>query len=381
MLKQMNKYTTIACVSAVFMFISSCKKDEDEQPTPSQPTLEVPDTYEFMRDGNSSVSYSGQTDRLNQLSEIKAVLTNGDAGNAIDEQQLLDMFENTNDNGNGHFSFTSTKQIKSKTFDPDISYFEGLFSDAAAASTSGATASNGQAGLITRASKGSTILVDANGREFTQLVEKGLMGATFLNQIFNSYLTDGKIGSDIDNTNLEDGKNYTALEHHFDEAFGYYGGAIDFSSTNDGSESPRYWAKYSSTVNEHTGSVDKIMTAYRTARAAIVANDHTTKDEQVEILYNELELVAAATAIHYINETLAESDDGDRLHVLSEAYAFSKALRYGHSDYRKLTTDQVDEILDTHIGTNFWETTTTGLNTAKDLLAETYGLNDVKDLL
>ncbi|MDZ7683316.1 MAG: hypothetical protein U5J63_16815 [Fodinibius sp.] len=41
----------------------------------------------------------------------------------------------------------------------------------------GVRASNGVAGLIERENSGSDILVSKNGREFGQLVEKGLMGA------------------------------------------------------------------------------------------------------------------------------------------------------------------------------------------------------------
>ena len=74
-----------------------------------------PSTYEFTRNGQTSVSYSGQTDRLDQLDEIKAYLKTGDAGALMDEQVLLDMFANTGGNGGGNFSFTSDRQLKNKT--------------------------------------------------------------------------------------------------------------------------------------------------------------------------------------------------------------------------------------------------------------------------
>ena len=269
------------------------------------------------------------------------------------------MFANVNDNGNGHFSFTSSKQLKNKTFDLDVTMFEDIMTDAASSSTdahNGATAANGTAGLITRGSKQSTILVNKNGQEYVQLVEKGLMGATFMYQILNTYLTDSKIGPQVDNTTIVDGKNYTDLEHHFDEAFGYFGAAPDFSGSSEGSEAPRYWAKYSNTVNPHIGSNDAIMTAFRTGRAAIVANDRDVLNAQVVILNAELEKVAAATAIHYINDALESSDQGDQFHVLSEAYCFAMALRYGNPDHRTLTTAEVDNILG-NIGDNFWEAT------------------------
>ena len=165
---------------------------------------------------------------LDQLEEIKAYLLTGDAGEILSEQALLDMFANTGGNGSGHFTFTSDRQLKNKTFAPDldVDLFEDLFAKAAMASqaaNSGAMAANGTAGLITRQSKGTTILVDENGREFTQLIEKGLMGAVLYNQVYNTYLSDDRIGAGVENVTLSEGRNYTAMEHHMDEAFGVLG--------------------------------------------------------------------------------------------------------------------------------------------------------------
>jgi hypothetical protein len=348
------------------------------------PTLTVPSTYEFTRNGSTSVSYGGQTDRLNQLEEIKDKMKTGDAGSVVVAQDLLDMFANTGDNGNGNFSFTSSKQLKNKTFDLDQQWFEDMMSASATASVAGAagtTGVDGTAGLVTRSS-GSTILVDENGFEFTQIVEKGLMGACFLNQMFNSYLTDDKIGPTVDNTTVGSG-NYTDMEHHFDEAYGYFDAPVDFASNYAGTGTKRFWTKYCNTVdvNGSLGISDAIMLAFRTGRAAIVANDETVKNAQKDELMAQLEKVAAATAIHYVNESLVQTNDGDRLHALSELYAFVKALRYGNTAYRQVTTSEVDVMLDTDIGINLWQTTTTGLNTLKDKLSTAYGFDAVKDVL
>ncbi len=51
------------------VFLMSCDSDDD-----GGPSLQVPDTYEFTRDGQSSVFYGGQIDRLNPTSEIKEYL-------------------------------------------------------------------------------------------------------------------------------------------------------------------------------------------------------------------------------------------------------------------------------------------------------------------
>jgi len=290
------------------------------------------------------------------------------------------MYANTNGNANGLFSFQSSKQLKDKTFAPDVSFFEDLLIDCAASSKLGSTASNGSAGLLMR-SNGKQILVDKNGREFVQLFEKGLMGATFLNQIFNTYLTPEKTGDLVDNTKLEEGENYTTLEHHFDEAFGYFGAPQDFKSNYEGSGDPKFLAGYSEEMDVVLGCSDVIMNAFKKGRAAIVANNKEVKNQQIKILYSELERLAAAVAIHYVNESLEKTNEGDRHHVLSECYGFVRALRYQHPEYRKLTPDEVDQLLNVEIGSNFWETTESGLNNVKNKLSATYGLEAEKDIL
>lgn len=356
--------------------------------------IDTPATYAFTRNGETSVAYSGQTDRLNQLDEIKEYLKTADGGAAISEQVLLDMFANTGENGGGNFSFSSTKQLKSKTFQPDLddALFETLFAKVASASVDGANgifAANGTAGLIVREGSGNTVLVDEKGREFTQLIEKGLMGAVFYHQIYNTYLTEGRIGRDVENVALAEGKNYTAMEHHWDEAFGYWAPPVDFASNwpAERASEDRFWSHYSNTVdnvnNGLLGTNDILMSAFKEGRAAIVNNDPVTRDTQRDILYETLELVAAATAVHYINSTigyLGEGQIGEAFHVLSEVWAFTNALRY--SPRRAMQLSTIDEILETDLGVNgnFWNATPAGLNAAKSKLVAAYpALAPVKD--
>ena len=361
----------------IVFFATGCDSSgmEEEQ-------LEAPDTYSFMRNGESSVSYSGQTDRLNMVAEMKSYLGQGDAGEVISEDALLAMFTNEGGNGGGNFSFTSDRQLADKTFAPDrdANLFEGIFADAAAASQNGAdgvVASDGTAGLIERAD-GGTILVDANGREFTQLVEKGLMGAVFYNQIYNVYLTDDRIGPAVENEELEDGENYTTMEHHWDEAFGYFAAPIDFTSpwSEDEDGALRFWANYSNTVDQQLdGTNDAVMAAYINGRTAIVNNNTNAKNAARDALYEELELIAAGTTVHYINSTLAELDAGERgeaFHALSEAWAFANALKY--SPRRTLTLDTIETIKEEDFGANgnFWNVTPAGLNKAKATLVEAF---------
>lgn len=349
--------------------------------------ISVPTTYAFMRDGQSTVSYSGQTERLDMLATIKSeLLLKADAGQVVTEQALLDAFANTGGNGAGLFPFTSTKQLRNKTFQPDLdnNLFEGFFASLAEASVAGSNnvqAANGTAGLITRENKGTTILVDENGREFTQLVEKGLMGAVFYNQIYNVYLSDARTGDEVENVALSDGKNYTPKEHHWDEAFGYWAPPLDFTSPwpSERASEDRFWSHYSNTVdnvnNGQLGTNKIIMDAFIAGRAAVVNQDLETKNAKRVVLAENLDLVAAGVAVHYINSSIRffnEGKIGELFHVLTEAWAFTNALRYNPD--RKLELSALEEIMETDFGANgnFWNVTAAGMNKAKATIVAAY---------
>lgn len=374
-----NTFALSFSISAL-LFTAACEKSE----VVSNNSVVTPPTYSFERNGQSSVSYSGQTDRLNQLEELKAVLVKADGGETVSESDLLAMFENTNEDGGGNFSFTSTKQLKNKTFDLDQTYFEDILKNAAAASVEGnkgTQAADGTAGLITR-SNSNTILVDENGFEFTQMFEKGLMGATFYYQTVNVYLSDSKIGPTVNNSVVDPAKNFTDMEHHWDEAFGYFGAPVDFDSDYRGLESPRFWAKYCNSYDSKiTGLNADFMDAFKTGRAAIIANEHDVKFANAADIQDAYEVLAAACAIHYANQAKSSTNQGDILHVLSECYAFTRALRYSNPDNRQLTPAEVETLLTSAFGGNLWTVTTSQLDDLINTLSTTYNLESVKDIL
>lgn len=359
---------------AMILSLSACNDDDGEQ------RIAVPTTYEFTRDGQSTVSFQGQTDRLNMLSEMKTYIKRGDAGQQVDASVLLDMYANENNAFNNDALNSSTKQLKNKTFTGKDQFFENLFASADAASADVAAnntlAAQGVAGRVDRGN-GKFILVNEKGWEYTQFVEKGLMGAVFYNQIFNSYLSDAKVGNDVENTALKEGKNYTAMEHHWDEAFGYWGVPVDFPQGEPVLEpsEDRFWAAYTVDRDPLLNVNQPLMNAYLTGRTAIVNKDYVQKDAQRENIYYLHELVAAATAIHYINDAidyLASDDQGNFLHSLSEAYAFVDAISY--SPKKQLTAAEINGILNEDFGTNgdFWTTTVEGLRSAKNTISAAY---------
>lgn len=370
-----QKYLALAAFSLLLIF-SSCNEGAEEQVA-----YDVPDAYLFSRNDMSSVSTQGQKDRLNMLSEIKSYLQTGDAGEELDADLLLKMFANEDSPFESADLNASTKQIENKTATGDVAFYKELFEEAETVSrevkTNGTTAVKGTAGQIERKAKESNINVNAKGWEFTQMIEKGLMGALIYNQIYNSYLTVEKVGNDVENTLIEEGKNYTPMEHHWDEAFGYFGVPINFpngepalSGNND-----RFWAEYTLGRDEDLNIAKPLMTAYITGRAAIVAKDYETKNAQIFKIRDFHEIVAAATAVHYINaaiKNIDSPDQGSLFHHMSEAYGFVNAIKYNPT--KNLTSAEINTILNTHFGTNadFWTVTKQGLQAAKTLFASTY---------
>ncbi|MEM1137135.1 MAG: DUF4856 domain-containing protein [Bacteroidota bacterium] len=375
----MNKLIIYFFTFLCFLFFS-CDDDNDDLNT----SIAVPSDYTFEREGTSTVDFSGQTARLDMLAAIKAYLLKADGGEQIEADVLNNMFENQSNAFESDDLNNSGKQIKSKTFAPDLDskYFENAFDAVAIASLEGlkgTTASKGNVGLLKR-SNGNTILVDGNGKEFTQIIEKGLMGSLMLNQIFNVYLTDDRIGNSVENDETEPDANYTAMEHHWDEAFGYFGVTVNFPENKEG---VRFWGNYSNGRDELIGTNEAIMDAYLAGRTAIVNKNYTERDLQRDILYEQLELVAAATAVHYLNDALSafgNGETGDAFHVLSEAWEFIRALRT--SPQKKISLEQINTILNEVLGSNFWDITISGINEAKATLVSAYpSLADVKDVL
>ena len=163
----------------------------------------------------------------------------------------------------------------------------------------------------------------------------------------------------------------TAKEHHFDEAFGYFGVPIDFPTNTDGI---RFWGKYCNGRDELAGT-NAIMDAFLRGRAAISAKDKEGQDKAVADIKELWEKAAAATAIHYLNDGIEKfSDDADRLHVLSEAEAFTKALGYNADG---ALASEYNAVL-TALGSNYWDVTVDDITAARDLLASKAGLESVK---
>lgn len=362
----------------VAMLSVSCKKEETPEPTPSPastaPTYTVPTTYTF-----TNVNYSGQTARLSMVGELVVYMKTGNtSGTTLNAQTLKNMYANSGSPFTEAALNTSGKQIKDKVFSLDQAMFEAYMDTIADVSTSTVAGSNGVAGVVVSPNDANKkYLCGANGIEYGQVIEKGLMGALMYYQSAAVYLDDAKIGATVDNTTIVTGQG-TNMEHAWDEAFGYFGAPTDFPSTTTISQA-KYWAKYCNSRNALMSSNATLMNAFLKGRAAISNKDNTVKEEQRTIIRDTWEKVIAATIISYINAAKASiNDDAIRNHSLSEGLGFIMNLKYNPT--KKISNAQITQ-LENYFGRNMYNVSVTNLDAAKDLLSTVYGLDSIKNNL
>jgi hypothetical protein len=359
-----SNFSVMLVTIVTALIFTSCNDSEESG-------YDIPNAYNF-----ENVDYSGQSTRIAMLTELVNYAKTANAGAVLDASKLQAMYENSGSPFNSEALNTASKDLKSKTFELDQPLIESFIVKLAQDSQSaGAIGANGRAGVVSSNDGSKTYLFDEKGYEYIQLVEKGLMGACFYYQIMGVYLTEEKIGEAVDNIEVTPGLG-TNMEHHWDEAFGYISLPTNFPNQD---QELLFWGKYIQGREENLSSGSKLMSAFITGRAAISAKDMDTKNEMVDIIYTELELMAGATAIHYINSALNNyTDDALRNHALSEAWVFSNNLQYNPK--KVISTQEVLEAR-TLLGENFYEVSRADLIAARTILASTLGLSSVSEQL
>ncbi|MES2396527.1 MAG: DUF4856 domain-containing protein [Bacteroidota bacterium] len=356
MIKNINLFKSLTLGLVVSIAVASCKKDKDEPvPTPVPTGYTVPVTYNF-----ANVNYGGQSTRLTMMDSISNYMKKGNNGIVLDANLMKDMYSNTG-NPFGLIALdASGKQLKNKTYSLDQTYFDALFDSLAVASQSAVVASNGVAGLD------GGRLFDRNGIELAQVIKKQLMGAVFYYQAVETYLANFNVD---DNTTLN--SDGTTMEHHCDEAFGYFGAPIDFPTNIS---EVKYWAEYCAEVNTPISCNTALMNGFLKLRAAISNKDYTTRDAQVIIVREQWERVVAASAILEMKEAKAAfgTDQVEMRHVLSEAVGFINSLKYNSN--KKISNTQIATALSA-LGNNFYTISVADIDTAINAINTVYAFN------
>lgn len=409
----------------------ACGGGDDDNPVDSgsggSTTIDMPTAYVFdsrFNDGESSVAYSGQTVRNLLLQDLKIFIDNlgkeGAESATVDD--LLQFYayddglnlESLTTGGDmpvveNRYSSISTGKNLSGKISSEVVIGYGKTADELVREWFEIIAANSQdaAKLGTPA-----VYTDDDGVDLTQMINKVLIGAVPYYQATGVYL--GGLLEDENGSPVE-GKSYTEMEHHWDEAFGYFGAARDYSRYSDdqlaggvgdytfdsnGDGQIDFKSEYNFGLSRNAGKRDKggsgvnlsgdIFAAFLAGRTLIV-NQGSESDiaAQREAAANGMEKVIAATVVHYINDTLSDmaalgTADENRVNLnkhWAEMKGFTVALQY--SPFRLISQGQLEELHGIMgqapsyeaPGSDAYDGIVSSYMRAKDVLQEAYGFS------
>lgn len=329
----------------VSLFLTACGSDEDPDPTDGEGNIDVPQAYVFdsrFEEGASSVSYSGQVVRNLLLQDLKSLTDSvgkdGAKPVSVDDlmqlyayDDALDLTTRTSTGSLGaledkYSSLSTGKNLVGKiSGDPVVGYnrtADELVQDWFKAIADNSNDSNklGTAMAYTT----------DDGVDMSQMINKVLIGAVPYYQATGVYLN---ALLERDNSEARDGTDpYTAMEHAWDEAFGYFGAARDYARYSDdqlagsvddftfdsnGDGSIDFKSEYNFGLSRNAAKRDKggsgvdftkdIFDAFLAGRTAITNQgsvEEISKHRQAAA--EGMEKVIAATVVHYINDTLSD---------------------------------------------------------------------------
>ncbi|RLJ64326.1 uncharacterized protein DUF4856 [Lacinutrix venerupis] len=390
----MNKLV-LGLAALATISLSSCSSDDDAAVVIETNNVTAPDTYVFERNGNTTVSFSGQTTRILMADEIVSGLSN----TANTETILDNMFahqEGANDFSDAALN-ASDKSVRSKTA-ASTDFFSANTTDATAIKAEfdalienqvnvvfpnwDNTASAGNAGQIQEAGGGSIRYVNTKGLENNQAFAKGLIGGLMVDQMLNNYLGAAVLDAGDNRANndagvLDGDNNYTTMEHKWDEAYGYlYGNEANPAVPT--LEGDNFLNKYLSRVegdDDFAGIAMDVYNAFKLGRAAIVAKNYDVRDAQAQIIREKISQVIGVRAVYYLQQgkTGLGSDWASAFHDLSEGYGFVYSLQFTRkpgTNEPYFTKAEVDAFTTTLMsGNGFWDVTAETLDTISNAIS------------
>ncbi|WP_167851950.1 DUF4856 domain-containing protein [Hymenobacter elongatus] len=334
-----SKYAPLALLALAFSF-TSCDKNDNE-PAPAlrtkidASTLTATSRYtEAFKDasGQTTVDLGTSTQRLDMFTEFNSYMAlvavaSPATPSTLDVAKLRGLYANTGNYFTGTGLNASGLSLRSTTAasfagtqaESVRGYIDNNITKLATASQSvNQVATPGSAGRLGR------YLVDGNGIEVNQVIQKALIGALLLDQMNNVLLTDNALKAN--NSQVVNGKAYSELEHNWDLAYGYL--TSNAIMTTDIALTPRerFLAGY---LNEKNGPASPgVYMAFLKGRAAIVNNDAAGVKAQADIIRTELEKTIALSAVSYLSNWKAAADPAVKAHALGEGLGFIYSLRF-----------------------------------------------------
>ena len=379
----LNKKRVLSLIMISMFIYTGCEDDHDHDDDDKVVKITEPATYTFnsrFADGVSSVSYSGQVVRNLLINDIKTQMGT-DAGTK-NPATLVSMMANDNAD-RAILSASGMTTVQTKYHDISTSHLNDRLTAVASYTIPGYDAN---AGALVNGWVQETVAngkTRATGIRLDQMTQKTLWGAISYWQATSKYMS--KIPGD-DNTVAVEGKSYTAMEHHWDESFGYFGAALDYNTgytdDNDRKSSPYFdsnsdgkidfkteynvgWAVTAAKRDLCTGCdagldfTKTIFDAYIKGRTMIVNQEPLAQIlEQRDLIMATWEKVVAAVTIHYINEVIddidaiiaagdatvtpASSATADYENHWGEMRGYANGLLY--NDFKKIATDNLNRL-------------------------------------
>lgn len=382
----MKKYLSALFLTTVLV-LTGC--DDGGVTDPGTDEIPVPEAYAFdsrFVEGQSSVNYGGQIVRNLLINDLKirtdALAKSGAA--AITEEDLLRRYDYEDSYDLATLTTTGSMPLEedrysaistgkniigkldntaligwNKTADQVIrDYFAQIAENSQDASKRGTAA----------------VYTTADGVNMSQLINKILLGAVAYSQATGTYL---ETVLDDNNSAASGTSAYTEMEHHWDEAYGYFGAARDFYSYSDeelssgslwkdsnGDGSIDFQSEYNFTWAGYSGKRDAggtggdfsgdIFQAFLEGRTAIVNQASAAEiAEQRDIIVRTWEQLVAANVVHYINDTIADlenvtegqmnaRDNEDLNEHWAEGKGFAFALQF--NPFRTITNAQLEQL-------------------------------------
>ena len=414
------------------LFLSACGSDEEDDAETLEEeatTITVPQAYVFdsrFTLGESSVSYSGQVVRNLLLQDLKSLTDSvgKDGGRSVDVADMLKLYE-----------YADALNLKTGTTTGSLSASENYYSKLSTGKNLVGKISDEMVigynrtaddlvrewfQLIAENSQDRDKLgtpmayTSDDGVDMSQMINKVLIGAVPYYQATGVYLGDLL---ERDNSEARDGTDpYTAMEHAWDEAFGYFGAARDYSrytddqlagsvddftfdSNSDGSID--FKSEYNFGLSRNAGKRDKggsgvdftqeIFSAFLAGRTAITNQGSVAEISAYrQTAANGMEKVIAATVVHYINDTLsdmsklgtAEENIANLNKHWAEMKGYTVALQY--NPFRLITDGQLAELhgimgkapIYDQPGSNAYNTQVNNYKRAKDVMQAAYGFSN-----
>jgi len=385
---------TVSCI-ALGAFYSCDDTDDIINPV----NVEAPATYSFTRNNSTTVDFSGQTTRI----EMSEVILDALLDNSLTEANIDGKFghiQGSNDFSDPELN-ASDKSVRSKVA-ASVDYF-GSNSTAAAAIKAdfdgyiaqqvneifpvwNNTASKGVPGNLQQAGGGSIRYINGDGLEYNQAFAKALLGGLMTDQMLNNYLSplvldeaDNRLDNDLEVLNT--GKNYTTMEHKWDEAYGYLYGAEATPATPT-LDQDSFLSEYLDRVEadgDFSGIAGDIYDAFKLGRAAIVAGDYELRDQQALIIRENVSKVIAVRAVFYLQAGKGDlaTDKAKAFHALSEAYGFIYSLQFTrepNTNQPYFSRTEVQEMLNLLTANDgFWDVSAATLNQMSDQISSRFG--------